>query len=77
MPTEQVTAAIAQAGSLIAAIEALREPAARLRPYAVPELSSLAAWLAESEVLDPEGPDEMFEPLTRCGLFRGGLLRRR
>lgn len=78
LPTEQVTAAIARAGSLIAAIEALREPAARLRPYAVPELSSLAAWLAESEVLDPEGPDEMFEPLSkRRGLLRGRLGRRR
>ncbi len=26
--------------------------------------------LADNEVLDPEGPDEMFEPLTRRGLFR-------
>ena len=27
-------------------------------------------WLADNEVLDPEGPEEMFEPISERGLFR-------
>ncbi|GAA3271071.1 hypothetical protein GCM10020258_45620 [Sphingomonas yabuuchiae] len=42
-----------------------------LRPYEVPDLSSVEEWLADNEVLDPEGPDEMFEAFSqRKGLFR-------
>lgn len=70
---ERVAAAIDEDGSLIAAIERLRGDKGRLRPYEVPELSSVEMWLAENEVLDPEGPAEMFEPLSRRGLFRGRL----
>jgi len=36
-----------------------------LRDYRLPELSSLGEWLADTKLLDPEGPDEMFEPLSR------------
>ena len=73
VPAERITQAIAETGSLIRAIEDLREPDGRLRPYTIPQLSSIQTWLAESEVLDPEGPAEMFEPLARRGLFRGRL----
>ncbi|MBE7183087.1 MAG: phospholipase [Methylobacterium mesophilicum] len=75
---ETVRAAIAQKNSLIAAIEALRGEGRSLRPYEVPDLSSVEEWLADNEVLDPEGPEEMFEPLAQRGLFRGvmGRLKR-
>ena len=66
---EAAAEAIAAHG-LIAAIEGLRGTGKTLRPYGVPDLSSVEAWLADNEVLDPEGPDEMFEPLARRGLFR-------
>jgi phosphatidylserine/phosphatidylglycerophosphate/cardiolipin synthase-like enzyme len=64
---------LAETGSLIATIEAL-SPASgrRLRAYEAPDLNSIEEWLADNEVLDPEGPEEMFEALAE----RGGLLRR-
>lgn len=64
---------LAETGSLIATIEAL-SPATgrRLRPYKDPDLNSVEEWLADNEVLDPEGPEEMFEALSN----RGGLLHR-
>ena len=67
---EAVTKAVAQTGSLIAAVEQLRGEGRTLVPYEVPDLSAVEAWLADHEVLDPEGPDEMFEPLSARGLFR-------
>jgi len=57
-------------GSIIAAIEKLRGRGRSLRPYQVPDLGGVEAWLADNEVLDPESPSEMFEATTRRGLFR-------
>jgi len=71
----EVAAAIDGKGSLIAAIEALRSAGRSLRPYEVPDLLDVEKWLADNEVLDPDGPDEFFEPMTKRGLLRG--LRRR
>ena len=62
-----------ETGSLIATIETLRCPGRSLRPYEVPELSAVEEWLADNEVLDPEGPDEMFEALSKRSLFRRRL----
>jgi phosphatidylserine/phosphatidylglycerophosphate/cardiolipin synthase-like enzyme len=61
---------IERSGSLIATIEKLRGQGKTLRRYETPDLSSVEKWLADNEVLDPEGPDEMFEPLSNRGLFR-------
>ena len=61
---------IEQSGSMIAAIEKLRGEGKTLRSYEMPDLSSVEEWLADNEVLDPEGPAEMFEPLSNRGLFR-------
>lgn len=57
--------------SLIATIEALRGPGRTLVPYVLPELSEAEEWLADNEILDPEGPDMIFEALSQRGLFRG------
>lgn len=73
---ERVAAEIARRGSLIAAIEALRCDARSLVRYAVPDLPAIEAWLADNEVLDPEGPAEMFEPFAGRSLFRGWFRRR-
>lgn len=67
---ETVDAIHAETGSLIATIERLRGPGRSLRPYEVPDLNDIQAFLADNEVLDAEGPDEMFEPLTKRSLFR-------
>jgi len=69
-----VAAAVARTGSLIAAVEELRGPAGggrrTLDPYEDQDQGAVRDWLADNEVLDPEGPDEMFEPLSARGLFR-------
>ena len=64
-----VTDAIAEHHSIIATIEALRGNG-RLRPYRTPNLNDVEKWIADNEVLDPEGPDDMFEPLGNRGLLR-------
>ncbi|WP_411838483.1 phospholipase D-like domain-containing protein [Paracoccus sp. ME4] len=71
---EAVSEAIAAHGGLIAAIEAHRGPQGEGRtliPYEIPELTDFQAWLADNEILDPEGPDKIFEPLGK----RKGLIR--
>ncbi len=66
-----VTAHLEKSGSLIATIEALRGTGRTLVPYDVPELNDVEEWLADNEILDPAGPDAIFEPLSKRGLFRG------
>jgi phosphatidylserine/phosphatidylglycerophosphate/cardiolipin synthase-like enzyme len=66
---------LAQTNSLIATIEGLRGEGKTLCPYELPEIGKVEKWLADNEVLDPEGPEEMFEAFSKRGLFRG--LRRR
>ncbi|MET0269442.1 MAG: phospholipase D-like domain-containing protein [Sphingomonas sp.] len=73
---ETVAARIDAEGSIIATIEALRGQGRTLAPYEVPDLSAVETWLADNEVLDPEGPEEMFESLGKRGLFRGYRDRR-
>lgn len=70
-----VSGALAETRSLIATIETLRGEGKTLCPYELPDLSKVEKWLADNEVLDPEGPQEMFEALSKRDLFRG--LRRR
>lgn len=65
-----VIATLQQTGSLIDTIDKLRKPGRTLVPYTIPELGDTEAWLADNEILDPEGPDQIFEPLSRRGLFR-------
>ena len=69
---------IARTGSLIATIEGLRFTGRKnardrrrtLVAYEIPDLSGVEAWLADNQILDPEGPEEMFESLSERGLFR-------
>ena len=57
------------AGSMIAVIEALRGSGKTLVRYDIPDLTAVETWLADNEVLDPEGPD-VFEALSKRGLLR-------
>ena len=75
VPAERVDQLLEQTGSLIETIERLRGPGRSLRPYSVPDLDGLEEWLADNEVLDPEGPGEMFEAVAHRGLFRGRVRR--
>ncbi|WP_215227975.1 phospholipase D-like domain-containing protein [Erythrobacter sp. 3-20A1M] len=44
----------------------------QLRPFEIPELGEIEQTLAGSELLDPEKPEDMFEPYAHGGLFRDG-----
>ncbi|ENO90239.1 phospholipase D-like domain-containing protein [Thauera linaloolentis] len=68
---EDVADEYRQRRSMIAAIEHLRGPGRSLVRYKLPELGSAEEWFADNEILDPEGPDAVFEPLSKRGLFKG------
>jgi hypothetical protein len=77
---ERVKQTIDACGSLIAAIEQLRAErnnaqAGTLKPYETPQISDIEKWLADNEILDPEGSEAVFEPIEKRGLFRGRLKR--
>ncbi|MGL4198966.1 MAG: phospholipase D-like domain-containing protein, partial [Allorhizobium sp.] len=79
---EIIEQTLQESGSLIAAIDHLREtnpasPGGTLKPYETPEISDIEKWLADHEILDPEGSDAVFEPIEKRGLFRGRLKRPR
>ncbi|MDB5699320.1 MAG: phospholipase [Alphaproteobacteria bacterium] len=67
---ETIDATLGETGSLIATIDRLAGPGRSLCDYRTPNLGEVEKFLADNEVLDPEGPDEMFEPLSRRSLFR-------
>lgn len=76
---EEVAARIQPNGGLIALIEASRRPAGAgrtLTPYEIPDLNGFQEWLADNEILDPDGPDKIFEPLEKRSLFKGWRWRR-
>ena len=59
-----------ETGSLIEAVERLRGKGRTLKPYVPPALTTLGTFLAERQLLDPDGPEQTFEPFTRRNLFR-------
>ena len=68
---DRIDEVFAETGSLIGTIERLRSPGRSLVPYQVPNLHDVEKWLADNEVLDPDGPSEMLENLTQGKLLRG------
>lgn len=75
---DHVARTLASTGSLIQTIESLRFTGQKnakdrrrtILPYEVPDLSAVEEWLADNQILDPEGPEEMFEALDERGLMR-------
>jgi phosphatidylserine/phosphatidylglycerophosphate/cardiolipin synthase-like enzyme len=65
-----VEQSFARTGSLIETIEALRGKGKTLAPLVLEEPDAVEEFIAESELLDPERPDEMFEGPGKRGLFR-------
>ncbi|WP_291178303.1 phospholipase D-like domain-containing protein [Erythrobacter sp.] len=60
-------------GSMAGLIDHSRGDGTRtLRRYHPPDLNGAQRTLAESALLDPEDPDDMFEPFAKGGLFRKG-----
>jgi len=65
-------------GSMIDAINAAPMKGKHLAPFVLRPLTDTEKAVADSTLLDPERPEELFEPIgRRRGLFRrGGILRR-
>lgn len=62
---------IARHGSMAGMIDhSITEDGRNLLRYHPPELNGASEKLAESSLLDPEHPDDMFEPFAKGGLFR-------
>jgi phosphatidylserine/phosphatidylglycerophosphate/cardiolipin synthase-like enzyme len=61
---------LSQTGSLIATVESLRNDGRSLKAFIPPEFSRTSEKIAESETLDPERPEGLFEPLTSRKLLR-------
>jgi phosphatidylserine/phosphatidylglycerophosphate/cardiolipin synthase-like enzyme len=76
--TERMAALLAEHGSMAAAIDSLPRRGKRLEPFVLRPLTEAEKAIADSALLDPERPGEMFEPIGgRRGLFkRGSFLRR-
>lgn len=75
---ERVAALLQQHGSMAEMIRSLPRKGKRLEPFHLRPLTDAEKALADSALLDPERPGELFEPMSRRGgLFRrGGFLRR-
>jgi hypothetical protein len=83
MSPQDVAQQLADNDSLIALIEGNCRPRGQGRtliPFEIPDLNGFHEWLAENEILDPEGPDKIFESISKRGLFKNwhwrGLGRR-
>ena len=78
MPADQVEAQLAANPSMIDLIEQAPKAGKYLAPFALRPLTDAEKAVADNALLDPERPEELFEPFSkRRGLFRrGGLLRR-
>ena len=62
---------------MAAMVESLPKGGKRLERFDLPDLSDTEKAVADNSLLDPEHPDEMFEPIgRRRGLFRRGSLLR-
>lgn len=74
----EVAAMLERHGSMAAMIDAAPRTGNRLEPFALRPLTDVEKGLADQAFLDPERPEELFEPIgKRHGLFtRGGILRR-
>jgi phosphatidylserine/phosphatidylglycerophosphate/cardiolipin synthase-like enzyme len=70
-----VAAACRETGSLVATVERLRGRGRTLLPFRPPEFSAALTAVAKKELLDPEGPDQPFEPFAGNRLL--ARLRRR
>ena len=70
---EDIAVLLERYGSMRALIENEGTAGGRhLKRYRPPVLSEAERLLAESELLDPECPEDMFEPFASGGLFRQG-----
>ncbi|MGI8944096.1 MAG: phospholipase D-like domain-containing protein, partial [Qipengyuania sp.] len=69
----EMSALLERHAGMAAAIDhTMKDPTRRLKRYHPPELDGLDKTLAESQLLDPEDSEDLFEPFAKGGLFRKG-----
>ena len=73
---EEVAAREASGGSMIAVIEALRGPGKTLALLKMEEVGAIEDLIAKNEVLDPESPEELFEPFGKHGMAQSWAMGR-
>ena len=74
---EEVPDMLRRHGSMIAMIDSLPGLGRHLSRLPLDDLGEFKSDLADSEIMDPERPDDRFEPIARRGLFRkSGILRK-
>jgi len=78
LEVDQMVELLDHHGSMIDAINAAPMKGKHLAPFVLRPLTDTEKAVADSTLLDPERPEELFEPIgRRRGLFRrGGILRR-
>ena len=67
---QQFAEAERQASSMVDAIEALRGEGKTLDPLEMEALGATKEFIAANELLDPESPDSMLDPIAKRGLAR-------
>ena len=74
---DQVAQGLAKSGSMARFIDGLPQAGRRLVPFSLRPLTNREKALADSALLDPDRPEEIFEPIgKRHGLFRrAGVLQ--
>ena len=74
----ELAALLAEQGTMAGTIGAVPDTGKRLEPFVLRPLTDAEKAVADNALLDPERPEELFEPISRRrGLFRrGGILRR-
>lgn len=77
LPVEEVAERLQRHGSMIALLDAVPSEGKHIERLPIDDLDDLRRELADSALLDPERPNDMFEPIARRGLFRpSGRLRK-
>lgn len=66
---EALADAIEAKGGMMSAVESLQGDGRRLERLKLPDLTDAEKILADNAVLDPEHPDDLFEPFASPGLF--------
>jgi phosphatidylserine/phosphatidylglycerophosphate/cardiolipin synthase-like enzyme len=75
---DEVTRALEANVSMLELVRARGQSNVRtLRPFPIPEPNELQKGMAESQVLDPEKPEDFFEPFAKGGLLKQGSMIKR
>jgi phosphatidylserine/phosphatidylglycerophosphate/cardiolipin synthase-like enzyme len=70
-PAETLATAEREGASMLAAIESLRAPGKSLDLLRMEDLGEVEEYIASNELLDPETPDQLLEPIGKRGLAHG------